>query len=214
MSGATLHHGTERFSTVPPWPENRIKSFDVQPKTASGKSRVTEVLLAAPAVSNDEATLYNACLVNDLGWWSLGTLALLRTLATMGYKTLSDARSDHEAFKEVALARVQEAEKHVIKPFNLGLYFEAVRQLSQPVDGFPLQLLIAQIHDACVNQVLRDASMVLERVAPKLDAASKSKGALAAHADDVKRLSEELTALVAKLKKSKRAAQILQEAAR
>lgn len=211
MSGATLQNSSERFSTIPPWPENRVKAFEVKP---SGKPRITEMLQAAPTVSLDELAFYNACLVSDLGWWTTGILALYRTLTTMGYRTLGEAVADHEAYKEVALARMQETEKHVIKPYNLGLYLDAMRQAAQPVDAYPLQLGVAQLLEACLGQVLHDAKLVLEHAAPRLEASAKGKGALSSHAGDVKRLSEELSGLVAKLEKSKRAAEALSEAAK
>lgn len=209
MSGATLQHGTEQFSAIPPWPANRVKAFE-RPTPNAGKSRITEVLRAAPTVSLDELAFYNACLVNDVGWWTSGILALYRTLCTMGYPTLAEAFADAEAFKEVALARMQETEKHIVKPYNLGLYLDAVKQMAQPVDQYPLQLGVAQLQGACVGQVLRDAKFVLQH-APALTASAK-KGALNGHADDVKRLIDELTTLVAKLEKSKRAAEALSEA--
>lgn len=215
MSGATLLHGTQRFATIPPWPENRTRSFQNITKRSNPRTRDTQRLLAAPAVSQDERVLYDALFVSDLGWWMQGVLALLRTLVTMRYDTLADAIADADAFKEVATARLTDTEKHIIKPFNLGLYLEGVSQNQvQSAVMLPLSLCIGQLQEVSQSHMLQDARHVLDVTVPYLESISKSKGAFARHADDVRRLRTALAALVAKLEKGKRSSEALLEAAK
>jgi hypothetical protein len=213
MSGATLHHDNPSPATIPRWPIERVKSVERLSKTSASKRRATVRLASAPRVPEEVDSLYNACLINDVGWWSLGVLALLRTLATMGYATLADAMHDREVYRELAAERFGDTGKHLIKPYNLGLYLDTVPQGSPPVNLQPLPLVIAQLQATCHEVVATDARKLLESVLPRLERRTKGKGALADHADDVARLRDELAALVHKLDKSKRAAEALQKAA-
>jgi hypothetical protein len=211
MNSATLHQNYNQHATIPPWPEQRARSVQSPPKAQRPDTRR---LLAVPTVSQEVAALYDACLVNDVSWWNCGMLALFRTLVTMGYSTLAEASADNMVFKELAAPRLAELEKHIIKSYNLGQYFEHVRHLARPVDHVPLHMLTAEIRGICEDQVRKGAGLVIEHTVPYLEAATKPKGALAGHAGDVKRLRAELTALVAKLDKAKRASEALEKAAK
>ncbi len=211
MSGATLQQNHDQFGAIPPWPEDRARSIrtmaDQRVRTETGR------LLVAPSVSNHEAMLYNACLLNDVAWWTCGVVALYRTLLTMGYTTLAEATEDAEVFREIASARLADTEQHLIKPFNLGLYFERFRNVAPRTEHLPIPLLISQMEPVCFQAILRDAKAAVQDSVPHLEAASVPGGMLAGHSDDVKKLRAEMTALVAKLEKAKRASEALAEAA-
>lgn len=211
MSGATLQHEFSQNAAIPPWPEQRARGVQAPPQAQQRPD--TRRLLAVPSVSPEVSALYDACLVSDVSWWNCGMLALLRTLLTMGYSTLAEASADSEVFKEVARPRVEETEKHVIKPYNLAQYFEQARHIARPVERMPLQLLVAELKGMCAVQVLSSVRLVLKHTVPYLEEASKAKGALAGHSSDVKRLRTELTALIAKLEKAESVSEALDKAA-
>jgi hypothetical protein len=210
MSGATIQHNFEHHATIPPWPEQRARAVQSPPKARRADTRR---LLTVPSVSTEVVALYDACLVNDVSWWNCGVLALMRTLLTMGYSTLAEASADGKVYKEIAQPRLDEIEKHIIKPYNLTQYFVQVSHLARPVDHLPLHLLVAELQAVCEGQVLRGAGLVLEHTVPYLETAAQGRGALAGHAADVKRLRAELVAIVAKLKKAKRASEAMADAA-